>query len=153
MAVGRLAKKNLEPSTPVKLSLAICTVGLSFLALVAGMKVSGPTGLDAALFVILVYLINTLGELLLVPVSLSAMTQLSPAKLGGLMMGAWFLYSGMSNYVAALVARATGAQTVGGAIADSAPPRPIMRRFTAIRHGRQSPPERSCSRYPRCSND
>ena len=116
----RLAKKNLEPSTPVKLSLAICTVGLSFLALVAGMKVSGPTGLTPLYFVILVYLINTLGELLLVPVSLSAMTQLSPAKLGGLMMGAWFLYSGMSNYVAALIARATGAQTVGGAIADLA---------------------------------
>ena len=67
---------------------------------------------------ILVYLINTLGELLLVPVSLSAMTKLSPAKLGGLMMGAWFLYSGMSNYVAGLVAQATGARTVGGVIAD-----------------------------------
>jgi POT family proton-dependent oligopeptide transporter len=69
-------------------------------------------------FVVLVYFINTIGELLLVPVSLSAMTKLSPAKLGGLMMGAWFLYSGMANYVAGMVARATGAKTVGGAIMD-----------------------------------
>lgn len=114
----KLARANLEPSTPVKLSLAVCGVGLSFLALVAGMKLSGPTGPTALVFVILVYLINTLGELLLVPVSLSAMTKLSPAKLGGLMMGAWFLYSGMSNYVAGLVAQATGARTVGGVIAD-----------------------------------
>ncbi|HEY3850558.1 MAG TPA: peptide MFS transporter [Steroidobacteraceae bacterium] len=114
----RLAKSNLEPSTPVKLSLAVCGVGLSFLALVAGMKLSGPTGLTSLAFVILVYVINTIAELLLVPVSLSAMTTLSPAKLGGLMMGAWFLYSGMSNYVAGLVARATGAVTIGGAMAD-----------------------------------
>jgi POT family proton-dependent oligopeptide transporter len=114
----KLARDNLEPSTPIKLSLAVCAVGLSFLALVAGMKLSGPTGPTALGFVVLVYLINTIGELLLVPVSLSAMTQLSPAKLGGLMMGAWFLYSGMSNFVAGLVAQATGAMTVGGAIAD-----------------------------------
>jgi POT family proton-dependent oligopeptide transporter len=116
----KLAKRGLEPSTPAKLSLATCAVGLSFLALVAGMKLSGQTGLTPIGFVILVYLVNTVGELLLVPVSLSAMTQLSPAKLGGLMMGAWFLYSGMSNYVAGLVAQATGAKTVGGAIADVA---------------------------------
>ncbi len=113
-----LARKGLEPSTPVKLSLAVCGVGLSFLVLVAGMKLSGPTGATAVGFVILVYLINTIGELLLVPVSLSAMTRLSPAKLGGLLMGSWFLYSGMSNYVAGLLARATGAVTVGGAIVD-----------------------------------
>jgi POT family proton-dependent oligopeptide transporter len=113
-----LSKRDLEPSTPVKLSLAILAVGLSFLALVAGMKHSGPVGLTSLSFVVLVYFINTIGELLLVPVSLSAMTKLSPAKLGGLMMGAWFLYSGMANYVAGMVARATGAKTVGGAIAD-----------------------------------
>jgi POT family proton-dependent oligopeptide transporter len=63
-------------------------VGLSFLALVAGMKQSGATGLTSLSFIVLVYFINTVGELLLVPVSLSAMTELSPAKLGGLMMGA-----------------------------------------------------------------
>lgn len=114
----KLAKRNLEPSTPVKLSLAILAVGLSFLALVAGMKHSGPTGLTALSFVVLVYFINTVGELLLVPVSLSAMTKLSPVKLGGLMMGAWFLYSGMANYVAGMVAQATGAKTVGGTIID-----------------------------------
>jgi POT family proton-dependent oligopeptide transporter len=114
----KLARRNLEPSTPVKLSLAICAVGLSFLALVAGMKQSGPAGLTSLGFVVLVYFINTVGELLLVPVSLSAMTQLSPAKLGGLMMGAWFLYSGMANYVAGMVAQTTGAKTVGGAIVD-----------------------------------
>jgi POT family proton-dependent oligopeptide transporter len=36
------------------------------------------------------------------------------------MMGAWFLYSGMSNYLAGLIAQSTGASTIGGAIVDVA---------------------------------
>ncbi len=37
------------------------------------------------------YLLHTWGELCLSPVGLSAMTKLAPARIGGLMMGVWFL--------------------------------------------------------------
>ena len=35
-------------------------------------------------------------------------------------MGAWFLYSGLSNYLAGLIASATGAETIGGQLTDAA---------------------------------
>ena len=38
-----------------------------------------------------VYLLHTFGELCLSPVGLSAMTKLAPARIAGLMMGVWFL--------------------------------------------------------------
>jgi POT family proton-dependent oligopeptide transporter len=115
-----LAKKGREPSLPVKLALSVGGIGLGFLILVAGMHAGGPSGLTPLVFLIVVYGLNTLTEVMLVPVSLSAMTKLSPAGLGGLMMGAWFLYSGMSNYLASLIAQSTGANTIGGAIMDVA---------------------------------
>jgi POT family proton-dependent oligopeptide transporter len=116
----KLRVSGREPSLPVKLALSVCGIGLAFLTLVAGMKLAGPSGLTPLVFVILVYAMNTLAELLLVPVSLSAMTTLAPVPLAGMMMGAWFLYSGMSNYVAGLIAQTTGAKTLGGAIIDVA---------------------------------
>jgi POT family proton-dependent oligopeptide transporter len=116
----KLALIGREPSLPVKLALSVCGIGIAFLTLVGGMKLSGPSGLTPVFFVFLVYALNTLTELLLVPVSLSAMTKLAPLQLGGMMMGAWFLYSGMSNYVAGLIAQSTGAKTIGGAIIDVA---------------------------------
>jgi POT family proton-dependent oligopeptide transporter len=115
-----LAKAAREPSLPLKLALSVGGIGIGFLILVAGMQVGGPSGLTPLVFLVVVYGLNTLTELLLVPVSLSAMTKLSPASLGGLMMGAWFLYSGMSNYVAGVIAQSTGANTMGGAIVDVA---------------------------------
>ncbi len=112
-----LAKRKLNPSTPVKFALGVFMAGLGFYVLVAGINISG-TALVAVYFVFLIYLIHTLGELMLSPVGLSAITKLAPARVVGMTMGAWFLFSGLSNYVAGLIASATGAQTIGGQIVD-----------------------------------
>ena len=47
-----------------------------------------------------VYLLHTCGELCLSPVGLSAMTKLAPARIGGLMMGVWFLATSVGNFIA-----------------------------------------------------
>jgi POT family proton-dependent oligopeptide transporter len=51
-----------------------------------------------------VYLLHTAGELCLSPVGLSAMTQLAPARIGGLMMGVWFLATSVGNFIAGRLA-------------------------------------------------
>jgi len=61
-----------------------------------------------------------MGELLVSPVGLSIVTKLAPARVVGMTMGAWFLYSGLSNYLAGVIARATGAETIGGQITNVA---------------------------------
>jgi len=92
----------------------VALAGLGFLALVAGMKGSGASGFTPVIFIFLIYWIHTMGELFVSPVGLSAVTKLAPARVVGMTMGAWFLYSGLSNYLAGVIARTTGAETIGG---------------------------------------
>ena len=107
-----LAKRNMEPSTPIKFSIGIILVGLGFLALVYGMRSS--EGLQTGVFwIILIYLLHTLGELCLSPVGLSSVTKLSPQRIVGFMMGMWFFASAAGNYVAGLIARATASESSG----------------------------------------
>jgi POT family proton-dependent oligopeptide transporter len=115
-----LAKKNLNPSTPVKFAFGVFLAGLGFLALVAGMKASGSSGMTAVYFVFLIYWIHTMGELMVSPVGLSAVTKMAPAQVVGMTMGSWFLYSGLSNFLAGVIARTTGAETLGGQVTDIA---------------------------------
>lgn len=114
-----LARRNLNPPAPVKFALGVFMAGLGFLALVGGIKLSGPTGMTAVYFIFLIYWIHTIGELMVSPVGLSAVTKLAPAKAVGMTMGAWFLFSGLSNYLAGVIASTTGAETIGGQLADT----------------------------------
>ena len=115
-----LARRNLNPSTPVKFALGVAMAGLGFLALVGGMKGSGEVGLTPVIFIFLIYWIHTMGELMVSPVGLSAVTKLAPARIVGMTMGAWFLYSGLSNFLAGVIARTTGAETIGGQMTNVA---------------------------------
>lgn len=115
-----LAKRDLNPSTPIKFALGVALAGLGFLALVGGMKGSGEVGLTPVIFIFLIYWIHTMGELMVSPVGLSAVTKLAPARIVGMTMGAWFLYSGLSNFLAGIIARTTGAETIGGQMTNVA---------------------------------
>ncbi len=112
-----MAKRKIEPSAPVKFAFGVFLAGLGFLSLVGGIAASG-AGLIAVYFIFLVYWIHTMGELMLSPVGLSQVTKLAPARAVGMSMGAWFLYSGLSNYLAGVIARGTGAETIGGQLTD-----------------------------------
>ena len=106
-----LAKRNMEPSTPIKFSIGIVLVGLGFLALVYGM--SSSEGLQTGvIWIVLIYLLHTLGELCLSPVGLSSVTKLSPQRIVGFMMGMWFFASAAGNYVASLIAKGTAGDPV-----------------------------------------
>ena len=107
-----LGKRGLEPSAPQKFGLGVIQLGLGFLVLVWG--ASTGQGLTPVVFIFLIYLLHTTGELCLSPVGLSAMTRLSTARMVGLIMGAWFLASGAGNFAASLIAQATAAPGLNG---------------------------------------
>ena len=111
-----LAKRGREPSTPAKFGLALTLVGAGFLILVAG--TGAPGTLTPVLFIFLLYLCHTLGELCLSPVGLSAMSKLAPSRMIGLMMGIWFLAMALGEYAAGMIAAATGGEA-GAASRDS----------------------------------
>ena len=58
------------------------------------------------MWLIVVYLLHTCGELTLSPVGLSAMSKLAPVRIGGLIMGVWFLGSAVGNYIGGRLAAA-----------------------------------------------
>jgi POT family proton-dependent oligopeptide transporter len=64
-------------------------------AAVAGVRVS-------PMWLIVSYLLQTLGELCLSPVGLSAMSVLAPVRIAGLVMGVWFLALSVGNYLAGM---------------------------------------------------
>ena len=107
-----LGKRGMEPSAPQKFGMGVIQLGLGFLVLVWGATSSA--GLTPVVFIFLIYLLHTTGELCLSPVGLSAMTRLSTARMVGLIMGAWFLASGAGNFVAGLIAQATAAEGAEG---------------------------------------
>lgn len=113
-----LARKKMNPSTPVKFAMGVFLAGAGYLVLVLGMKATGSAGMTAVIFIFLIYFIHTMGELMVSPVGLSAVTKLAPVQAVGMSMGAWFLYSGLSNYLAGIIARTTGAETIGGQLTD-----------------------------------
>ncbi|MGI8561586.1 MAG: MFS transporter, partial [Luteimonas sp.] len=82
---------------------------------VAGAVAAGEGNLTPVIFVFLIYLLHTTGELCLSPVGLSAMNRLAPAHLAGLIMGTWFFAAATGNFAAGLISAATGAEDVANA--------------------------------------
>jgi proton-dependent oligopeptide transporter, POT family len=106
-----LGRKGMEPSAPAKFGLAMLQLGIGFLILVAG---AANGVMTPVLFIFLIYLFHTTGELCLSPVGLSAMNRLAPAHMASLIMGTWFFASATGNFVAGLIAAATGSESASG---------------------------------------
>ena len=92
-----LALRHREPSIPAKFAGGLLLGGLAFALLVpaaAGGKMASPWWLTGT------YFLQTLGELCLSPVGLSAMTKLAPARVAGFVMGVWFLSISIGDWAA-----------------------------------------------------
>jgi POT family proton-dependent oligopeptide transporter len=115
-----LAKRGLEPSIPIKFSIALVGVGAGFLFLVFGSTFAGPaSNFQVGLWWLGgLYLIHSLAELCISPVGLSMITKLSIARVVGLMMGVWFLSISVAQYFAGLVAQFMSVETVGGQVTN-----------------------------------
>ena len=111
-----LGRRSREPSVAFKFGLAILQVGLGFFALVIGAGFAGPDGQVAVIWLILMYLLHTTGELCLSPVGLSMVTKLSVQRVAAMMMGVWFLSSAFAAYVGGWIA---GLMAIDGSTGDS----------------------------------
>ncbi|MDP3404962.1 MAG: oligopeptide:H+ symporter [Brevundimonas sp.] len=116
-----MAKRRIEPSTPVKFSFGLAFVGAGFLLLSwAAVTQAGVDFRVPLMFLFLTYLLHTIGELCLSPVGLSMITKLSVDRVVGLMMGVWFLSSSVAHIVAGQIAKATATDTVAGVVTNPA---------------------------------
>ncbi len=106
-----LGRRGLEPSAPAKFGLALLQVGAGFLVFVWGAQSVGSAVMTPVIFVFLLYLLHTTGELCLSPVGLSAMNRLAPKFMASLIMGAWFYMTAVGNFVAGKIGEATGGES------------------------------------------
>ncbi|UGY91780.1 peptide MFS transporter [Streptomyces gobiensis] len=106
----RLARRDREPSTPVKFALAMLLIGGSFalMGLAGAAAAASDTGKVTVLWLLGVYLVQTLGEMCLSPVGLSLSTQLAPKQFVSQIMGLWFLAVATGNALNGWVTRLNG---------------------------------------------
>ncbi len=102
----KLARANREPAAPLKFAFGLLMLGAGFLVLNLGTP-GAVGGMVAAIFLVLLYLMHTLGELALSPVGLSMVTKLAPAKIVAFMMGIWFLSSSIAHQAGKFIAKYT----------------------------------------------
>jgi POT family proton-dependent oligopeptide transporter len=88
-----------QPSSPAKFSFGLLFAGIAFLVITFAASLTG-AGRVSPWWLVLVYFIQTVGELCLSPVGLSTISKLSPVRMVGLMMGVWFLSISIGSYIA-----------------------------------------------------
>ena len=92
-----------QPSSPVKFTLGLLFIGLAYSLLIPATMLLAQ-GQITFWWLVGLYFLEVCGEMCLSPVGLSTVTKLAPAKLVGLMMGAWFLATAAGNKLAGYLA-------------------------------------------------
>lgn len=91
MMWDKLRSKGLEPMAPVKQAFGLFLIALSYFIIAYNVKDLGNSGLLAIKWLILLYFIQTIGELCLSPIGLSLVGKLSPKRFSSLLYGVFFL--------------------------------------------------------------
>jgi POT family proton-dependent oligopeptide transporter len=86
-----LARRGKEPSTATKFAMGLVLIGASFFLFLAPLAIADGGHKAAAMWLVAIYFVQTVGELTLSPVGLSVTTKMAPAKYASQMMGVWFL--------------------------------------------------------------
>lgn len=92
---------NRQPSSPGKFAIGLLFAGVAFVVIAFAATLTGNRRVSP-MWLVLVYFLQTIGELCLSPVGLSTTTKLSPARMVGLMLGVWFLSISIGSYIAGL---------------------------------------------------
>ena len=93
-----------EPSSPAKFTLALIFGGIGFAILIPPARATLLGALVSPWWLTATYFVQTVGEMCLSPVGLSAMTKLAPARVAGMMMGLFFVSISIGDYLAGTAA-------------------------------------------------
>ena len=98
-------------TAPVKMGVGMIILGVGFLFMIGAVAERSANGdVDdvnnkaALMWLIMTYLLHTIGELCISPVGLSVVTKLSPPKLASVLMAVWMLSSSFANFLGGFIA-------------------------------------------------
>jgi POT family proton-dependent oligopeptide transporter len=115
-----LERRGWNPSKPVKSALGVAFAGLSFLLLVYSARHPQANGLASLWWFVAAYFVLEVGEMLLSPIGLAAVTQLSVPRVMGVMMGAWWLGTSYSEVAAAMLGKLSAIEIPEGQVLNVA---------------------------------
>ncbi|HEV2447839.1 MAG TPA: peptide MFS transporter, partial [Candidatus Sulfopaludibacter sp.] len=95
-----LALGKREPAIPTKFTLGLFLGGAAFAVMVPAANMALGGHMVSQWWLNSCYFLQTMGELCLSPVGLSAMTKLAPERAAGFMMGMWFVSISIGNWLA-----------------------------------------------------
>jgi POT family proton-dependent oligopeptide transporter len=99
-----LGNRGKDPSIPVKMAIGILFCSAGFVVMLGAAKITDGGGKAGMWWLVVTYLLHTIGELCLSPVGLSMVTKLAPVRYVSLLMGTWFLVgNAMANYLAGYI--------------------------------------------------
>jgi POT family proton-dependent oligopeptide transporter len=86
-----LASRKAEPISPVKQAIGLALIAAGYFIIATQVKGLGTAGKIGIIWMIVLYLLHTIGELCLSPIGLSLVAKLAPKRFASLLMGVWFL--------------------------------------------------------------
>jgi len=87
----RLAKRGAEPISPVKQAMGLALIAIGYFIIAMQVRDLGTAGKIGVIWLVVMYLLHTWGELFLSPIGLSLVAKLAPRRFASLLMGVWFL--------------------------------------------------------------
>lgn len=117
-AIFWMSKIGQRITTPVKMGGGMVILGIGFFFMLGavaerGGDISDVTVKASLWWLVMTYLVHTIGELCLSPVGMSVVTKLSPPKLASLLMAVWLLSSFFANILGGYLASTVEALGAG----------------------------------------
>jgi POT family proton-dependent oligopeptide transporter len=85
---------------PKQFATSLILMAVAFLILPLGIKLAGIDGKSAFVWLFLSYVLQSIGELLIMPIGYAMIGKLAPKQYQGVMMGSWMLVTGLASLFA-----------------------------------------------------
>jgi POT family proton-dependent oligopeptide transporter len=93
--LNKLRAQGIRVNIPVQFALALFLVGMAFALLPMGINSTHSEGLVSPGWIVLCFILQSMGELLISPIGYAMIGALIPNSLQGVMMGMWMLTTGV----------------------------------------------------------
>ncbi|TAL66274.1 MAG: MFS transporter [Legionella sp.] len=93
--MNRMRQKGTQVNIPTQFALALLFIGVAFAILPIGIAWASAEGMVNPSWILISYILQSIGELLISPIGYAMIGYLAPAPLQGIMMGMWMLNTGV----------------------------------------------------------
>ncbi len=91
-----MRERGININIPLQFSFALLLIGIAFAILPVGISMADAQGYTNFNWVLLSYILQSVGELFISPIGYAMVGQLAPLRLRGLMMGMWMMVTGIA---------------------------------------------------------